>query len=150
MDAQAIQESSTPESTPARGTERRRRVLVAEDDADMRRLVATVLRMAGHKVVEAKDGMEVLDRLESTIWSERPDLFDVIVSDIQMPGLSGLDVLASLRCAYWNTPVVLITAFGDDETRAEALDLGAAAVLDKPLDPTSLRAAVLTAVSAPG
>ena len=138
MQAQAIQQAVSPDTS-------RRRVLVAEDDPDMRRLIAAVLRAAGHKVVEARHGMDILDRLEGTIWSERADLFDVIVSDVSMPGLSGLDVLAALRCARWTTPVVLITAFGDAETRAEALSLGAAAFLDKPLDPDELRAAVLEA-----
>lgn len=121
------------------------RVLVAEDDPDMRRLIATSLRMAGNKVVEATDGIDVLDRMETTIRDLCPDAFDVIVSDINMPGLSGLDVLAALRCTHWTTPVVLITAFGDEETRAEARELGAAAVLDKPLDPEALRSAVRAA-----
>jgi CheY-like chemotaxis protein len=128
-------------SQPVRG----RRVLVAEDDPDMRRLIAALLRMAGHKVIEAEDGSDVVDRLESTIWSEHPELIDVIVSDVQMPGLSGLDVLAALRCSNRKTPVVLITAFGNDTIRAEARELGAAAILDKPLDPDALKAAVAAA-----
>ena len=124
------------------------RVLVAEDDPDMRRLIATSLRMAGNKVVEATDGIDVLDRMETTIRDLCPDAFDVIVSDINMPGLSGLDVLAALRCTHWTTPVVLITAFGDEETRAEARELGAAAILDKPLDSEALRSAVREAARA--
>ena len=124
---------------------RGRRVLVAEDDPDMRRLVATLLRMAGHKVIEATDGTDILDRMESTVWSEHPELIDVIVSDVEMPGLSGLDVLAALRCSKRTTPVVLITAFGDDNVRAEARELGAVAVLDKPLDPDALKNAVAQA-----
>jgi CheY-like chemotaxis protein len=124
------------------------RVLVAEDDPDMRRLIATSLRMAGHKVVEATDGMDVLDRMETMIRDLCPDAFDVIVSDVNMPGLSGLDVLAALRCTHWTTPVVLITAFGDEETRAEARELGASAILDKPLDPEALRSAVRDAAQA--
>ena len=124
-------------------------VLVAEDDPDMRRLVATLLRRAGHRVVEASDGMEILDRIEeATVRSEGLELIDVIVSDIDMPGLSGLDLLAALRCTDLTTPVVLITAFGDEETRAEARELGAAAILDKPLDAEALRHAVAEAVSA--
>ena len=124
------------------------RVLVAEDDPDMRRLIATSLRMAGNKVVEATDGIDVLDRMETMIRDLCPDAFDVIVSDVNMPGLSGLDVLAALRCTHWTTPVVLITAFGDEETRAEARELGAAAFLDKPLDPEALRSAVRDAARA--
>ena len=148
MEAALMEEEEAPLAAPEVDA-RKRRVLVAEDDPDMRRLIATLLRMAGHKVAEAHDGMEILDRIESTIWKERPDLFDVIVSDVNMPGLSGLDVLAALRCAYWTTPVVLITAFGDEETRAEAKALGAAAFLDKPVDPEELRNAVMQAASRP-
>lgn len=134
-----------PTDAARSGAARGRRVLVAEDDPDMRRLVATLLRMAGHKVIEASDGTDVVDRLESTIWREHPELIDVIVSDVEMPGLSGLDVLATLRCSNRTTPVVLITAFGNESIRAEARELGAAAVLDKPLDPDALKAAVATA-----
>jgi CheY-like chemotaxis protein len=126
----------------------KRLVLVADDDPDMRRLVATLLRMAGHRVIEASDATQVLDRIESTVWRAQRDPIDVIVSDINMPGLSGLDLLAALRCAESNTPVVLITAFGDEETRVEASELGAAALLDKPFEPQALRAAVAGARAA--
>jgi CheY-like chemotaxis protein len=122
----------------------KRLVLVADDDPDMRRLVATLVRMAGHRVIEASDGAQVLTRIEATAWRAACDPIDVIVSDINMPGLSGLDLLAALRCARLNTPVVLITAFGDEETRAEAGGLGAS-VLDKPFEPEALRAAIASA-----
>ena len=127
---------------------RTRRILVAEDDADMRRLVAAVLRADGYRVVEAEDGGAVIDRLESTIWSARPDLFGVIVTDMQMPGLSGLDVLAALRCTHWSTPLIVMTAYADPAVRAEARSLGAAAFLEKPLDLDQLRAAVRRAMAA--
>ncbi len=123
-------------------------ILVAEDDPDMRRLLAGALRRNGHKVLEASDGTEVLDRIESTIWGDRQELFDVIVSDVNMPGLSGLDVLAAFRCTNWPTPVILVTAFGDDETHAEARALGAAAILDKPVSAAALCAAVAEATRA--
>ena len=126
------------EEAPAR----QRRVLVAEDDPEMRRLLSTLLRMAGHKVIEAADGQQLLDQMELTAPGGRPQPIDVIVSDIDMPGLSGLDLLAALRCAHSRTPVVLITAFGDEETRVEARELGAAAFLSKPVDPEALRSAV--------
>ena len=63
-----------------------------------------------------------------------------------MPGLGGLDVLAILRCADWNTPVILITAFGDEATHAEGRDLGALAVFDKPFGVDLLRSAVREAM----
>jgi CheY-like chemotaxis protein len=148
MEAQKVEQAMATTDTMQGTSTRKRHVLVAEDDPDMRRLVAALLRGAGHKVAEARDGMEILDRIESTIWAERPELFDVIVSDISMPGLSGLDVLAALRCTHFSTPVILITAFGDDDTREEARELGAAEFLDKPFDPDALRTAVARATAA--
>lgn len=121
----------------------RTRVLLADDDPDLRRLLSLTLRRAGYDVIEAADGVELLDRLEATI--AKRDYFGVIVADVNMPGLTGLDVLAALRCTSWTTPVILITAFGDPATKAEADDLGAT-VLDKPLDLDALRLAVRAAV----
>jgi DNA-binding NtrC family response regulator len=66
----------------------------------------------------------------------------LIISDVRMPGVSGLDVLATLRREDWSTPVILMTAFGDLETRAEARRLGAKALFDKPFDVDDLRTAV--------
>jgi CheY-like chemotaxis protein len=141
-DVEAVQ-PSRPEVTGHRNC----RILIAEDDVAMRRLIAAALRAAGHCVVEASDGAEVLDRIESTIWAERLDLFGLIISDMAMPALSGLDVLAALRSIEVRTPFILITAFGDDDVRQEALALGATAVLDKPLDLETLQAAVDSALN---
>lgn len=147
MEAHAFVDPS-PEPTPPYRAEARRngRILLAEDDPQMRRLVATVLRGAGHRVVEAADGTEVLERVESTIWHDRHDVFGLIVSDMSMPALSGLDVLAALRASRVETPFILITAYGDAGVRAEAEWLGAAAVLDKPFAFEELQRAVVAAL----
>jgi len=120
-----------------------RRILLAEDDAPLRELIATALRADGYEVVEAGDGLELLAHVESAL-SAKDHGFDawVIVADINMPGLTGLDVLAILRCAAVDAPVLLMTAFGDKETRLEAAELGAAAILDKPFDLECLRTAL--------
>ena len=122
------------------------RILVAEDDVHMRRLIAATLRTAGYRVVEASDGAEVLERIESTIWGDRHGLFGAIVADMNMPALTGLDVLAALRCAEIDTPFILVTAFGDEGVRAEAKWLGATAVLDKPFGLDDLRSSVRSAL----
>ena len=137
--------SEVPAAAP--GAVARGSVLVAEDDPDMRRMLVTLLRMAGHHVVEAADGADLLARLDPAENGAAPDPIDVIVSDVDMPQLSGLDLLAALRCSRWTTPVVLVTAYGDAETRAEARELGAAVILDKPLDAELLRQAVASAVA---
>jgi DNA-binding response OmpR family regulator len=94
--------------------------------------------------VEAEDGVALLANIETTLTlrRERAHSF-LIVADIRMPGLTGLDVLAILRCANCTTPVILITAFGDEATHAEGRELGAAAVFDKPFNVEDLRSAVV-------
>ena len=119
-------------------------VLLAEDDAEFRRLLASVLAEDGYEVLEAEDGLALLATIEATLTvrRERPEGF-LVVADVRMPGLTGLDVLAILRCAHWATPVILITAFGDEATHAEGRELGAVAVFDKPFSMEQLRCAVL-------
>src|SRR5690242_8054084 len=140
-----------PAPAPEPPPRRRPLVLLAEDDAEFRRLLASVLAEDGYEVVEAEDGLALLATIEHTltIRRERADAF-LVVADVRMPGLTGLDVLAILRCANWRTPVILITAFGDEATHAEGRDLGAVAVFDKPFDVERLRAAVLDAMPPPG
>ena len=134
----------------SRRIDRRRLVLLAEDDAPFRRLIASVLEADGYEVVQAVDGVDLLANLEAILTSrrERADAF-LVVADVRMPGLGGLDVLAIMRCANCVTPVILITAFGDETTHMEGRELGALAVFDKPFDVDALRGAVLEAMPPP-
>ncbi|WP_437276663.1 response regulator [Sorangium sp. So ce375] len=126
------------------------RVLLAEDDRELRLLLATSLRRDGYEVLEARDAKHLLELMGEALASGDGAPIDVVVSDIRMPGTSGLELLAGLRRDDWATPVVLITAFGDPETHAEAYRLGADAVLDKPLDLDDLRLVVQTLASMRG
>lgn len=120
-----------------------RHVLIAEDDREMCRLLADSLREDGYEVMEASDGQHLrdyIDYLRGTIVNGRFFDVDIIVSDIRMPGASGLEVLRELRRYDRETPVILITAFGDDQTHAEAYRLGASAIIDKPFDIDGFRA----------
>jgi DNA-binding response OmpR family regulator len=118
-----------------------RRILVAEDDAELRGLIAGALRRDGHDVVQAADGTEILELLAATI-SDGVAPFDLIVTDVRMPGWTGLDLLAGLRNHAFGPPVVLMTAFGDERLHASARRLGAVATLDKPFELDVLRALV--------
>jgi DNA-binding response OmpR family regulator len=72
--------------------------------------------------------------------------FDLLVSDIRMPVCSGLQILESLRLARWPMPAILMTAFGDEQTRARAEGLGAV-IFMKPFDMDDLRTAVLNLIA---
>jgi DNA-binding response OmpR family regulator len=120
------------------------RLLLAEDDLELRELLAFVLRADGHEVVEARDGNELLAILnEASQRGSTHEPFALVVSDVRMPGLTAFDVLARLQRTLTDTPVILITAFGDQTTHLRAQRMGASRVFDKPFDFDDLRAAVL-------
>jgi DNA-binding NtrC family response regulator len=122
-------------STPARETRRRLtagRVLLAEDDTEMRRLLASALRNDRYEVVEVADGKELIDQLSESIIRGQP--VDCIVTDVRMPRLTGTEALRFIKGAGLMIPVIVITAFGDYDTRVDAWLLGASAVLDKPFE----------------
>lgn len=110
------------------------RILLAEDDAEMRALVSDDLRRAGYSVVECADGAALLRRLDSATCTQEGLGVDLVVADVFMPKSTGLEVLERLRGADPFTPYVVITAFGSAETRRAAARLGAVAVLDKPFE----------------
>jgi len=126
--------SRTPE------TGNRARVLVAEDDDEMRKFLTRVLRADGYVPVECRDGMDLFGHLEAFVGRETILDVDVIISDILMPGPTGLEILEALHDRAGFPPVILITAFGDAGVHARAQKAGAAAVLDKPFNITDLLA----------
>jgi CheY-like chemotaxis protein len=131
-------------------------LLVAEDDDDVRRLVATALRKDGHSVIEARDGNDLVEHIGSALLfgHVRGELDPVamVISDIRMPGRDGLEVLAQLRRSDIDVTVILMSAHADPATRAQAERLGADAFLPKPFEIDELRVMVrnLLAASARG
>jgi DNA-binding NtrC family response regulator len=125
-----------------------RRVLLAEDDAAMRALLACRLRRAGFEVVEAGNGTEALQRLAQGRIGSPGLAVDVVVSDVRMPGCDGINILASLQQTVPSVPVILITAFGTMATHVQAQRLGAYAIVDKPFDLEDLTALVREAARA--
>jgi DNA-binding response OmpR family regulator len=119
------------------------RVLVADDDADIRAEVASGLEEAGFQVVEAADGNELLELVVRGVAdaSARP-FYDAIITDVMMPGFSGLDVLTAMRARVARVPVLVITAFADARTSRLAQSLGAATVIRKPFSLEKLKAAL--------
>lgn len=115
-----------------------RHILVAEDEPHIRRILLTLLEAADFQVDMASDGREALTRLES------PKPYDLVITDLMMPHLSGLDVLESLRKLDHraNIPVVMLTAKGQDADRERAMALGAQDFLTKPFSPKKLLARI--------
>lgn len=106
-------------------------VLVADDHAEMRRLLSLVLTRRGYSVKDASDGAALRSLLDA-----EPQV-DAVVTDVRMPGMTGLDALRGVRERYPHTVLIVVTAFGDPETHQAAADLGARC-LDKPFDPDIL------------
>ena len=123
------------------------RALVVEDDPDMCRLVASVLRRDGWLVEETCAGVELLARAQRLTRMGASDAFDLIVSDVMMPDLTAFEVLDALRCRDLATPIILLTAYGAASLRADADALGAYAILDKPVDWGELRTVAQEALS---
>ncbi len=118
------------------------RILLAEDDSDMRNLLAWSLRKYGYEVIECTNGVQLLDYLDCFFTNDETEAFDLIISDIRMPGVTGLEVLEGMHKYKAFPLMVLITAFGDEETHAQAHRFGAAAIFDKPFEIDDLLAEV--------
>jgi len=122
-----------------------RRIILAEDDPDLRGLIADELRDDGYDVTEVADGGRMLVRIAQEYASadEPRDAFDLIISDVYMPVCTGTQIVQGLRRAHWHTPVILMTARVSRSTRAIAETLGAL-LLPKPFDVRELKAAIGT------
>jgi len=127
--------------------QRPKSVLLAEDDADLRGLLAETLRADGLVVVECPNGLLLVETIVSRLEAGKPP-FDLVVSDVRMPGVSGLSVLEAL--SDWDElrslPMVLITAFGDRRLREFTRDSGAVWLLEKPFEMAALMDVVRGAI----
>ncbi|MGE0454929.1 MAG: EAL domain-containing protein [Vicinamibacteria bacterium] len=115
------------------------RILVVDDDAGLREALEETLRDAGYEVTSAGDAAGALETLAS-------ESLDAVVSDICMPGLSGMDLLRAVRARDPDLPVVLVTGSPSLETAIDAVALGAFKYLTKPVHGAELRAALDRAV----
>ena len=113
---------------------RRARILVADDEPHIRRVLVTVLQRASFEVDEAVDGSAALECLETGTR------YDCILLDLMMPGATGLEVLDAVRAhpGHRGVPVIMLTAKGQDTDRQEALAGGANDFLTKPFSPKKL------------
>lgn len=119
------------------------RILIAEDDADMRELLEEILSDAGYETVAAANG-----RLALAEVADEGRMIDLVVTDVQMPELKGDELLTKIRQARAETPVVVITAFGSVENAVEMVKKGAYSYLTKPFQTKDLLEIVRAALDA--
>ncbi len=109
-------------------------ILIAEDDDEMRALLKQTLRARGFKVSECSNGFQLINELKFFEDPNDSEKYNLVISDIRMPGLIGTEVLEAASLSPNAPPIILITAFGDTETHDQARRFGAVAILDKPFD----------------
>ena len=102
------------------------RILVADDEEGVRTFLAESLERAGHEVTQVADG-------EAALRAARDEPFDVVLTDLRMPGTEGMTVVRTVRTEQPDVEVIVLTAFGDVATAVEAMKLGAFDYLQKPV-----------------
>jgi two-component system response regulator AtoC len=110
----------------------KKRILIVEDDEEMRSLLKDFVDEDGCLTDFVENGSEAFRKVAN-------QTFDLVITDIRMPGLSGLDILPGLRKLLPQAFIIVITAFGGEEVRRKAIERGATAYLEKPLQLNQLR-----------
>ncbi len=101
-------------------------ILLAEDDASVREFVSRALQQRGHQVVAVADGLQALDEL-------RRGRFDLVVSDIVMPGMDGIALAIRLAKDHPDVPLLLMSGYPEERERAKDTSAATRAVLPKPI-----------------
>jgi DNA-binding NtrC family response regulator len=113
----------------------RKHVLIVDDDLNLLRSMAFILEAAGFEVSAGRNGREALEMIRSA--AGRPPL-DLLITDIQMPGLTGLQLIEEVRRVSPSLPILVITAFGDGKLQRDLTEKGCPHYLDKPFDEEKL------------
>jgi DNA-binding NtrC family response regulator len=116
------------------------RILIVDDDHVSCRLFTEVLEGEGYDVQQAHNGEEALDRL-------RGQVYDLLLTDVRMPGITGLDVTRAMRQEQPQLPIIVMTAFGSMETAVEAIQEGAFDYVSKPMNLDELKKIVSRALA---
>jgi CheY-like chemotaxis protein len=117
-------------------------ILIVEDDINVRSMLVKHLVKSGYRVVQAADGMEALKRLEQ-------GQFDLVVTDIVIPYISGVGVVTALKKKWPHIPVIAMTGFGK-EPESAAMERNADLVLPKPVKMSYLREQIARLLGTPG
>lgn len=119
------------------------RILVAEDDPEMRALLTDELSDEGYEVIPAEDGVEAADKIAH-------EGFDLVITDIRMPNIGGFELLPIVKEVCPDIPVIVVTAFGDEPSFNEAYEKGAVDYISKPFRILDLKNAVKQALKRKG
>lgn len=112
------------------------RILIVDDDPGTLNALKAGLSSFGHHVIVAQRGSEALEIIQDS--DEEPGAVDLVITDLKMPGTNGLDLIRSVRKARPGLASVLMTAFGNDDVRKEAVALGTCGYIEKPFTPETL------------
>ena len=118
-------------------------VLVIDDEPDVRKVVRLTLEKAGYYVVEAEDGDQAIQVLNE---GEHPMVLDVIMTDIRMPRINGLEAMTYFQREYPSVPLIVLTGFPDLEMAMQLMKRGVTDYLVKPVEPEKLIIAVTDAL----
>ncbi|MDJ0668159.1 MAG: response regulator [Desulfobacterales bacterium] len=113
--------------------ENHKQVLVVDDEPTICSLMNVFLTQRGYQVHIANTGADALNLFKEA-------LPDIVLLDISMPGMRGIDVLRQIKAINANCGVIMLSAYGDDETIQEAMDMGAFCYIQKPMELTDLNA----------
>ncbi len=136
--ARSAAAQQTPPARPAPGTTRPR-VLVVDDEASIRDLLAKTLALAEYDVDVAPDGRSALERIKMYTY-------DLLIVDLKMPGIDGLAVIREAKRYKADLPVIIITGFSTEASAIEAVNLGVAGYLTKPFRVPQVLAAAAKAL----
>jgi len=106
------------------------KILVADDEQNLRRVLTALLRREGHDVIQAASGTEAIERLADV---------DVVITDLRMPGADGMEVLRTASKNHPHVPVIMITAYGSVGQAVEAIKAGAFDYIEKPFEQDAIR-----------
>ena len=115
------------------------RVLLIDDDAEVRRIVHLALTKDGYDVVEATDGAEAIEAIRT---GDNPLLTDVIICDVRMPQVNGIEAVAFFREQFPSVPIIVLTGYPDTNLATSFLKLGVMEYLVKPIEKEKLIATV--------
>src|SRR5689334_9555257 len=113
------------------------KILVADDEVNLRRVLTALLKRDGHEVVQASSGVEAMEHIGEV---------DVVITDLRMPGADGMEVLRTASRQHPHVPVIMITAYGSVGQAVEAIKAGAFDYIEKPFEQDAIRTIVEKAV----